>query len=138
MTQRWGGGNHTVGRNNSYSRKYLESGQAGHGQVNYLYLAAETDGDRWSFWAPPQGVTLGLGSPAAESGELEESGYGGNLGEKGKEAGWLASPSLVPLYLPSLSGCRLPLMLKKKKRQVMCLQHLLHFTSLPPRTVSPS
>lgn len=41
----------TVVRNISYSLKYLELGQAGHWQVNYLYLAGDGDGneDRLSF-----------------------------------------------------------------------------------------
>lgn len=98
--QKVGGGENTVVRNISFSLKYLELGQAGHCQVNYLYLAEDRDGngDRLSFWAPPWGATLGLGSPGVEDGELEESGYGGDLGEKGKEATWLMSRSLVPLY----------------------------------------
>lgn len=41
----------TVVRNISYSLKYLELGQAGYWQVNYLYLAGDRDGneDRLSF-----------------------------------------------------------------------------------------
>lgn len=35
----------TVVRNTPYSLKCLELGQAGHWQVNYLYLAGDWDGD---------------------------------------------------------------------------------------------
>lgn len=64
-----------VVRNISYSLEYLELGQAGHWQVNYLYLAGDGNGngDRLSFWAPPWGAILALGSPGVEAGELEES-----------------------------------------------------------------
>ena len=42
-------GENRVVRNISYALKYLELGQAGHQQVNYLYLAGDRDGDRLSF-----------------------------------------------------------------------------------------
>lgn len=42
-------GENTVVRNIPYSLKCLELGQAGHRQVNYLYLAGDGDGDRLSF-----------------------------------------------------------------------------------------
>lgn len=54
MTKRLGlggaGGGTTV-RNISYLLKYLELGQDGHRQMNYLYLAGdkEGNGDRLSF-----------------------------------------------------------------------------------------
>lgn len=102
--QKVGREENTVVRNISFSLKYLELGQVGHCQVNYLYLAGDRDGngDRLNFWAPPWGATLGRGSPGVEDGELEESGYGGDLGEKEKEAAWLMSHSLVPLTAFSL------------------------------------
>lgn len=51
MTKKGTGGKHTVGRNISYLLKHLELGQAGHWQVNYLYLAGDGNGngDRLSF-----------------------------------------------------------------------------------------
>lgn len=102
--QKVGREENTVVRNISFSLKYLELGQVGHCQVNYLYLAGDRDGngDRLNFWAPPWGATLGRGSPGVEDGEQEESGYGGDLGEKEKEAAWLMSHSLVPLTAFSL------------------------------------
>lgn len=103
--QKVGREENTVVRNISFSLKYLELGQVGHCQVNYLYLAGDRDGngDRLNFWAPPWGATLGRGSPGVEDGELEESGYGGDLGEKEKEAAWCLTH--WSLLLPSsLSG----------------------------------
>lgn len=73
---KWGEKRHAVVRNISYSLEYLELGQAGHWQVNYLYLTGDgnENGDRLSFWAPPWGAILAPGSPGVETGELEESG----------------------------------------------------------------
>lgn len=124
------GGKKTVVRNISYSLKYLELGQAGHWWVNYLYLAGARNGngDRLSFWAPPQGVRPGLRRLGTEGGELEESGHRSNLGEKGK-AGWLASPSRVFLYC-AFSGLRFPFKKMTRHMHQALIQVLYMLTSL--------